>query len=255
MGAWVGLLKKEWRLGLPAFLIPLFLTILCLGLGAYGFYRSGEPLVLMAVALSAIGGHLLYLPWYMAYSINGEQGKLHLWLHNPQSGYQLLLAKYVCGLITMVLSMTLPYLVLFTLKHHITFLKGDYLLLFGWLTLCFIVFFSLYLTVWGVFLWTLSRTLVPYFGRLRWLVMFGLIIVGTWLFSLWESTPLFDVLTHWGALEVDFTKVELKVGGDGFEVGLEEGELIYLGSFLYYSVVIFFVFLLSGWLLDRKVEV
>lgn len=255
MGAWAGLFKKEWRLGLLAFLIPLLLTILCVGAGAFLAYKYDQPLMLVVATLTAITGHIFYMPWYMAYSINGEQGKMHLWLHNPQSGYRLLLAKYAAGLVTMMISIAIPYAVFFAWKDSITFLEDKHLLLFGWLSLFFIIFFSLYMAVWGVFLWLISRTLAPYLGWLRWLVMLGVVIIGVWLFGLLESTPLFDTLTRWGAIEVDFAKVAFDVEGSSFKVGIEEGEQIYLGEFLYYLVLLVMVFLFSGWLLDRKVEV
>jgi hypothetical protein len=261
MGTWAGLLKKELRLGLIGFLVPLFLTVFSLGAGGYVAWKFDQPGFLLVAAMTAIIGHTFYMPWYLAFSINAELGKMHLWLHNPNSGYTLLLAKYVSGLVTMAVSLFIPSVLVFWSRRTIldqfsySLITEDNLFVFGLETLVLVVAISIYLAVWGVFLWTISRLLVPYVGKLRWVVMIVLVIAGLWLMNQWESSALFEALTQWGAVEVDFARMMFSIDGLGFTWETRKGELLYLGSYVYYLAITVLVFFFSGWLLDRKIEV
>lgn len=257
MSAWGGLLKKELRLGLIGFLVPFFLGVSTVGLAGYMAHKYSEPAILVAAAIAAIIGHLFYLPLYVAVSISGEQGKMHLWLHNPLSGYALLSAKYMSGLITMALSLLIPALTFYWNRDHFSSLavSSDQWTLFLLVTLFFVVAASFYLTLWGVLLWAISRLLVPYLGKLRWLAMIVLVMVGLWLFSYWESTAFYRAVTEWGAIDLDFVRFMFNFAEDGFTMEMREIGSFYIGSVVYDLVVASAVFLLSGWLLDRKIEV
>src|SRR5699024_382206 len=100
MNAWLALVKKEFRLGLPIFLVAVILfggsIIFGYLLGDYYGIRDGLLLVAFGFVLTM---HVLFLLFYLFYSLNYERKMLHLWLHNPMSIAGLLSSKMLTGII------------------------------------------------------------------------------------------------------------------------------------------------------------
>ena len=260
MSAWSGLLKKEFRLGLIGVYMAFFLLVACIGFGIFLTWRIDAPEILFTISLAVIIGHLFYLPGYLVVSLSGEKGKMHLWLHSPHNGTVLLLAKFLNGLLAMGVSLLLTSVVaLYTggIVFDISQLNlswGDAFVI-GISVIAHVIGTSIYFTIWGVFLWVISQLLAQYVGKLRWPVMIAIVIGGLSLITKWETSTLYMLLTEWGAISVDFSGIMLNFEASGMSVEAGNASVFYIGTYVYYAVVAILVFLITGWLLDRKVEV
>lgn len=113
MTAWLNLTKKEFRLGLPAFIFSLIVLIGIFAISTIiglSIDLMWETLTIGAFATVALHG--FYLAYYMLYSLDVERKRMHLWLHNPLPIVQLLLAKLVSGLSYMLITLITAAIVL-----------------------------------------------------------------------------------------------------------------------------------------------
>lgn len=257
--AWVGLLKKEFRLGKPGALVALLLVLTGLSIGGLISLKIQHSSVMLVIAAALLIGHIFYLPVYLFMSMQGEREKMHLWLHSLHSGRNLLLAKLLNGLIAMFVTLLIPAIVVVSVGSNLIeqFMLSshpmmDALRLVSY-TSIHIAALSLYLTIWGVFLWVLYRTLVPYFGKISWLLLLVLFFAGSWLLGKWEATALYDRLTKWGAVQIEFDSFLVNLSNMNIDIG--NTTVMHVGNFVYYAIISILLLLISGWLLDRKVEV
>lgn len=261
MNAWGGLLKKEFRLGLPGLYLGLIILAVWFGFGAFLQWKLNEPGILFGFSMAAIVFHIFFLPVYMLISVNGEKGRMHLWLHSPHSGTVLLLAKLLNGLFVMLLSLCISLAIsslAFNLDHSIvqdTIAQLNNKLLFFIQALIHLIVASIYLTIWGIFLWVLSIVLKRVTGKFNWIAMLFIIIIGLSLINSWESSSLFDMLTHWGSISSGLAGFEMNVQDETVNFQSAGIGKIFLGNYVYYAIVSLIVFFTSGWMLDRKVEV
>jgi len=264
MSPFLGLLKKEFRLGLTGFFLAFLVLVVSFGFSFYLSWKQDEPSILFTLSIAIILGHVLYLPGYIGVSLYAEKGKMHLWLHSPHSGSVLLLAKLLNGLLAMFISLSIASVItIYTGVFVIDVLtEADItwkdMIKIGLNIVSHVVATSIYFTVWGVFLWTIEQFLKRFVGKLRWVVMVFLVISGLWLITKWETSALFEMLTHWGVVQsslpvtmfngVIFTAGSLSIYASGMDK-------FFVGIYLYYTIVAILVFLVSGWLLGKKVEV
>lgn len=269
MNAWNGLVKKEFRLGLSG----IYGALVVIG-AIYGFllfltWKFDDGAILFTGSLAIVIFNVIFLPVYLAKSLYTEKDRMHMWLHNPHSGYQLLLAKFVNGLIAMILFICLTSIITFVSGHVLldifvqTGLSWSSYLLNGLNIVAHVLGGSIYLTVWGVFLWALALLLQNYLGKYTWVVLVPLILIGFSLLSKWEESKVFESLTHWGAIPLDIFTYPIVLGKAMFQVEINETmimdggamSVIFIGTYVYYIMVALVLFFLSGWILDRKVEV
>ncbi|PWA10075.1 hypothetical protein DCC39_11825 [Pueribacillus theae] len=261
MNAWGGLLKKEFRLGLPGLYLALVLLAIWFGFGGFLQWKWNEPGILFGFSVAAIVFHIFYLPVYMLMSANGEKGRMHLWLHSPHSGTALLLAKLLNGIFAMLVSLCISlgiFFFAFNLNNAIVqdaLAQLNHKLVLVIQVLVHLIGASIYLTIWGIFLWVLSIVLKRVTGKFNWVAMLFIIIIGLSLINSWESSSLFDMLTHWGSFSISISGFEMIVQDEMVDFQSEGIGKIFLGKYVYYAIVALIVFFASGWMLDRKVEV
>lgn len=257
--SWAGLLKKEFRLGFPTIVGAFVLMMFFLGLGTYFNLKHQEPGILFSISIFVAAVHFFFLPGYMLVSLIKEHSRMHLWLHSLQTGRNLLLAKLINGVLAAAASMIIPtWICLATFEsavHPFIQLNDSWNgLMIGFLIIAHMIGFSLYVTLWGIFYWVIYRWIAVYFGKISWLITILIIIGGSVLISAWSETALFDLLTEWGAIPINIDKYVTLLPGGNISLG-DMDSYVYAGSYVYYTVVAVIVFLVSSWLLDRKVEV
>ncbi|GGH74022.1 hypothetical protein JOD43_000190 [Pullulanibacillus pueri] len=266
MDAWWHLFKKEFRLGMPAMLFTIIAFVVIVGLAGYFGIKHGqgtEPAIIAALILIPI--HVFYLICYMFDSLQKERKKLHLWLHNPLPGYSLLLAKLVSGLMAMTITLFLCCVVVFIGLNF----QNDFREIFdvftwpniistGLFSLINIYLLALDFCIWFIFLWVIYRMLSRRLGGLiSFIISLALFCLLVYLENLLAKTHVYDVLTHWGRISI----VDI-VSGFNFNFSLDPGSHIpadttafYLGSYVFEAIIVIILFLISSWILDKKIEV
>ncbi|MCM3760824.1 hypothetical protein M3212_08480 [Alkalihalobacillus oceani] len=273
MTAWWNLTKKELRLGLPAFLLPLITYALLASVMFYVGSRQSmnwgmgwEMVMIVSVAVMVL--HLFYLVYYFYYSLQSERKRMHLWLHNPLPGYALLSAKLTAGIVSMIGSL----LIIGAVTAFSYFFAGAFADLFpaliwgdvinlgllGGVHLFLIALnFALYfLFFWMIFL-LISRYIGSFFSIILTFILFLCFVSGwAWL----TETPFFRFLTEWGEINLVQFAQGLQFSADATEgISLFVTDIgaatIYLGTYVIEALMAIAVFAAACWLLDRKVEV
>lgn len=260
--AWIGLLKKEFRLGLMGGTFLFLLSFVCLAFGGLMAWKYQEPAILLVISIVALAGHIFYMPTYILFSLQSEKTKMHLWLHSVQPGTNLLLSKLLNGLFAMMVSLLIPMLIILIilLSDMVSFLGFIH---YTWydivqnvcLIAAYLIGSSLYITLWIILIWVIYRTLIPFFGKMSWLITALIVIIGSMLMFQWESSSLYTFLTNWGAIQIPFDRFAIHTQGSGMGIDTGFEKTVFVGSYVYYTAVAVLVFLVSSWLLDHKVEV
>src|SRR5690554_4289494 len=111
MSAWVGILKKDFKLTRTVFLIGLFMNFLMFMLAMYVGMKADDTFMKFIPMVVAIVFHVLYFPIMLFINLKTEGNQLHLWLHNPQPARTLLLSKILNGVIMMASSLFVLYII------------------------------------------------------------------------------------------------------------------------------------------------
>ena len=103
MKAFKGLYRKELKISLYDFytMTGLIVFMFIAGFGLTSYFQ--EPGIVAVISLIAFVMHAIYLPIFLLSSLRTE-GK-QVWLHNPNSGSKLLLAKLVAELLLYFISL------------------------------------------------------------------------------------------------------------------------------------------------------
>lgn len=258
MFAFQGLLKKDFAISSGWFFGWLILTSILLFLPLALEYYLADPLsILPIVVVMLLMVHAFFHPM-MLLSMLRLEGKTQLWLYNPQSSKILLLSKLVVSLfyqLTAQVYLTVVGLVIYqTYKNQIHIQAYD--LLAG--TLVFnagLLLFSLYVSSWAMLYWTVYHSLgkFPAIKNWRWLVPLLLFFLYNALSILLAKIEfLREILTRW-TIPV-LAGVNFSYKQEGWEINLNALDLPVPGL-LFYALLAACLFLISCWLLDRKVEV
>lgn len=255
MSAFKGLYIKELKISRALFFAGIIalnvITILSLALREY-FNQSEIP---AGIFLFVIAIHIFYIPVLLLSSLTTE-GHSQLWLHNPNNGAKLVLAKLAAGLtyylISMVASIFLTKFALNNVTHlePFTAFEGGMPILF--MMGVAITLGTIYLSVWIFFYWTVYHAIknIPFLRNIRWLFLFVFWITITVVGEFIQSQPFYQKLLEYGAINVDaFDNNVVSVNNFFIEMDLN---IISVALGIVLTIV---VFLVSVWLLERKVEV
>ena len=255
MTAWLDLTKKEFRLGLPAFIFSLIVLIGIFGFSIiFGLSTDFMWEMLTIGAFAAVALHVFYLAYYLLYSLDVERKRMHLWLHNPLPTGSILLAKLVSGLVYMLITFITTTIVL-SIAYGKSIVSIN---LSEWLTTVILSIITLllitlllgctYLFFWTIFM-ALSRIYNDFFS-----------FVLTFIFFLGAASLLnviddLSSLTDWGMINGSsvLSGFELNISNEyhHFEI---TSTIFYIGHFVWNLVLATLLFAGSSWILDRKVE-
>ena len=146
------------------------------GFGLTSYFQ--EPGIVAVISLIAFVMHAIYLPIFLLSSLRKE-GKTQLWLHNPNSGSKLLLAKLVAELSFYFISLFIVFLVTYwTVNWAMAtgiFLEFQDQVLRGLLFVgVSITLMTVYLGIWVLFYWTFYHSMknITYLKNIRWMIIF-----------------------------------------------------------------------------------
>lgn len=262
MNAWFALTKKEFRLGLPAFIIVLVLYSGFILFGYASGYRFGyESAMTLACLLVVLALHSLFLLFYLSYTLNVERKRLHLWLHTPMPIAGLLLSKLASGFVFMLITFiptSIASIVLFN-QHAIDWLSNE--TFFNIAALITIGIFSsalflaaIFILFWSIFL-ILSKRMNDF---LSFVLTFILFLFISWGYQELMNTSIMETLWGFGQIQIQDIVVGMEFP---FMQSEREGELIlerhiyYIGHWIRDLIVSVLAFLTACWAIDRKVEV
>ncbi|WP_085524148.1 hypothetical protein [Tuberibacillus sp. Marseille-P3662] len=256
MQAFWGQLKKDFYLGRSMIIITIIGLIVLFMVGQFlELYFNIERLVTGLWAM-IIAPHIFYLWAYMAVSLNVETNKFHLWLHTPLSGFQLLISKFINGLVAMVISFAIACSVFLWMSFQE--LNQAILLQYGFILAVHLFLFAIYIAIWFIFYWTIFQYFKKKIGSFAWLIIIGLFIAISWGMGKLRSSALYDTLTTWGSMTSQKAMenlVDSNIGALSFQVQ-PNGELtVYAGFYIFYLILCVILIWFSSWLLDKKIEV
>ncbi len=265
MNAWTSLLAKDFRLMRTPFLIGLLLLLVLNG-AIYLFNMDGHPArISLAASFPLWMAHFFYLPVYIFFALLGESRTMHLWLHHPQRAWYLMSSKLVNALAAMAISLTINFMYMLVMVRTVmsdvvqVTINWERLFALGMIFNLFMLMVSLYLAMWIYFIWTIYQTSKTRFGKLSWLIVIAALLLPTWGMAELQSTALYGALAEWGATTVNLGAYlhSLFNNPDSFLTPAMDDVTIsiYFGEIVFYLLVTAVLFLISGWLLDEKVEV
>lgn len=261
MNAWISLTKKEFKLGLPAFLIALILFVGVIGAGYFAGNHLGYQGELLTVAFGIVLTlHMFFLTFYLFYSLNSERKRLHLWLHTPMSIAGLLSSKLFTGIVFMVSTFVVST-ILSTSIFSSTFDFLNQETIFNLIGISTISVFVLaiflatnFLFFWSVFL-TFSQRMNDFFSFILTVVLFFII---SWGYQSFVDLSFIQTLTNWGSIQVDDLIVgfEFSFMNEEFEgTTISEQTILYFGNFVRDIILAVILFIAACWIIDKKVEV
>ncbi|WP_445490202.1 hypothetical protein [Niallia sp. 03133] len=254
MNAFKGLLQKDIKLSKTFFYTFLIMMAIAIatGLGFSGYYKSYD--LVAAISFGLVAAHFIYLPISIFSSLKLE-GKTQLWLHNPNSSIKLLFSKILSSLIfssiSLVISIFLANICLnMSEKMDVFFTSAD-LLYMG----IFALIISSYISIWIIFYWVVYHSLarITWIKKIRWLVL--IIIWNAWsAFTYFiDKLPFIMALKQMSIIKLG-KAFQFQAGENSFSAGIESTEVSLVVVVGYFGIMVV-LFLVSSWLLDRKVEV
>lgn len=259
MKPFLGLMKKEWKLGRKS-LVWLLLLQMVLVLITYLLGNHYQvPGIMFVGIIPLLLIHILMVPVMLLTLLNVE-GKSQLWLHNPQSSILLLGSKLLTGLGLHLISLLFSAVVLvLALMNSSSMLSNEQMQGYGIFelgtVLGVITIFSLFLAVECLLLWVIYHALVkfPQIKNVRWLIITILFFGINFLLNFFQDTALYQSLDEIARVTI-FQFNSFSVDTDEFSLA---GEVIDF-SLLTFSIDTLFVvglFYLACWVFDRKLEV
>jgi hypothetical protein len=259
MWAFKGLLKKDFyisRLRFMTWTIILFIAI------AASFVVSNyihEPMVTVGFLIMLMVSHFGFLPLMVLSSIKLE-GKTQLWLHNPQSSKALFLSKLAVSFIYQVISQCILVILTFIIYKYVASNNihveqlpiADFTLIH-----LFILLTALYFSCWILFYWSIYHSLGKFPGikKIRWLILvFMFIFFNSIETLLMKIEPLKRLFSQWKRPLYLNQQFHYDNNSHAWNMYFDIVQ-IPLIPIIIYAVIAVALYLVSCWLLDRKVEV
>jgi hypothetical protein len=247
----------------------LSLAILLIGGLWLVFLSSRYNLAVIIVPAGFLLVLLMFYPSiYMAKSLAWEwKVTPHLWLHCPQPAWMLISAKLAIALLHMVAiiliaaALLLLGLFVYPISQEIGGITPSSLLSFvievGFYAAIFSFAVSIYIGAWVTLISVLNALVGNILGRFRWLASSVGFIVAVIGFGQLQQTRLYDLITHWGLINIHLKSIpeipgnfSIHLSANGTPVGQ-----FYSGEILFYLLLTVALYTLSAWLIDHKVEV
>ena len=260
MTAFIGLMKKEWiikRSWLLYGVITIFVVFIASSMFAT-FMGNGNIAVIPLVTVLTL--QIFYVPLFLLVSLNLE-GKSNLWLHTPQSTFQLLSSKlitafYMHAILAMILGGIL-FFVLSAFHKSVGYSPTSNLFLLD-ITLFVIVvtFLSFYFGIYVIFYWTLNASLkrMKKLEKFRVPLMVVIIIGVNLMMSALKNLPLYNKIMNIGVIRSTpdgMANFPFDGGNSSVYLG---GESITLGGIFITITFIIIVLKISSLLLEKVVE-
>ena len=276
MTAWMKVWMKEMRLG-RKFMYGVLILMAILAAVTIGLGISYPHGVVSLVYGSGTLMILFYLMAYLIVSFSNEKNSYSIWMQTPLPGWSLIAAKVLAGVVSMLITLVAACLLFLAIdvvdgELNISGMLSAELDLIPESELAEIRMVDVLLKDFETYKWHFALALIPAFlcGALiigaiylifymsnrmlrrrtgRWSGRAAILVT---LFAIWLLDKLFESpildLFDWGS----FTLVDLPIMFDGDMILLQT---LPVGYVVFSILILGLVVFVSGWLLDRKVEV
>ena len=261
--AYKGLLTKDIKVMKNYYFLGMGLILLAVVGGGLLTKYFKEPNIMAAVMLMVLFAHIMYIPLFILASLNIE-AKTQTWLHNPNSAALLLLSKLGSALVAYLFSICFTLLLaatvyfLYPSAEFYTLIQGSLLTNTLYMSIA-ITFVTIYFAVWILFYWSFFHSLknVSVAGALRWPILILFWIIQTIAGNYITSSKWFEKIISIGVIEADakWLSIDLEVNQSSASIGMNPTVEISLVHGLIYTLLVIFLFYLSAWLIEKKVEV
>jgi len=265
MRAFNGLFIKELKLSKNLFLFSLLamFVIVLLGIGFEKYYHA--PVIITVITITLFFMHVFFIPAYLFISLKME-AQTQLWLHNPNSGSKLFLAKLASCVFYFLFSIIIAFILAKWGINHailnevmadlpISFTRTlSYLFLSG----VVIFFMSFFMGIWVIFFWSFYHALknIPIVKSFRWPIIISTWLLITFVENYISSQPMYQKIKKIGTIKIDsIPLLRFESGGGSFTAGVNDTVEFSLMNGVIYTAIIVTVFTIAVWLLERKVEV
>ncbi|AIF65423.1 hypothetical protein [Terribacillus saccharophilus] len=261
MKAWLALVKKEFRIGLPIMLLAVVLFLVGLVIVTATTYKFGYAWDAVGIiGLAWGGGHFFFMAIYMLYSLGVERKRLHLWLHNPMHASGLLAAKLVTGTVYMIISLLIVSIAAYVGGlNFVPFSDGTWFKV-GMIAFVHVVSLSIDFSIYVILAYIVFLLLVRYMPTF---LSGAVVFIGWWLFAylyfgLFSQSKFYAAITEWGKIDLGFIANSLQ-----FDISTKEALInmqgeqltVYAGYYIIELIIILIIYFIASWLLDKKVEV
>ena len=258
MKPFLGLMKKEWKLGRKSLVWLLLLQMVLVLITFLLFNHYHVPGIMFVGIIPLLMIHIFMIPAMLLTLLNVE-GKSQLWLHNPQSSSLLLGTKLLTGLGLHLISLLLSAGVFVFALNSSSLLSNVQMQGYGFFELGTILgvitIISLFLAVECLLLWVIYHALVkfPSMKNVRWLIITLLFLGINYLINFFQDTALYQALDEMARVTI-FQFNSFSVDNEEFSLA---GEVIdfSLLTFSIDTLVVVGLFYLACWVFDRKLEV
>ncbi|WP_338750342.1 hypothetical protein [Bacillus sp. FJAT-52991] len=256
----LGLLKKDFLLVKDLLLVGLLAEIVLLIGGAAFFASQGIFDSIFIFLFFAYMFHIVLLPIAMMTLLRQEE-KGQYWLHGTARASKLMFSKLMISLLVTLSSLILiDVLTLgtFFVKFPSEFIKtsdGSIPYADGFIFNGIILLAALCFTFLGLFLWSIYHSLnvFPALKKFRWLLVIVIYLVMQGLISWFIDQPIIQQLFDSWVIPVS-DWLEPVLMGSGFGSSFSAGG-VQIWPIIFSLLYIAGLYIVSCWLLDRKVEV
>ncbi|GKV63851.1 MULTISPECIES: hypothetical protein [unclassified Sporosarcina] len=260
MTVWKGLWKKEWLmmkdwLYATAVMAVLLVIVVAAGLS---FLVEGKLEMSFMLGISLMMWILIAVcvpVTLLLNSLSSEWKRPDVWLHSPQSVYQLFGSKVLFAVVMGLIIMLVPGTTL-AVYASVTeaFIGGSGVAEF--IRMIYAFTSSLFLgaagfMLVGLFLAVVYRMIKSYARRGTIFIWLGVLFVSMWLLQFILKSELYQKLAHLGQLPGAFNSKNIQVGNFYYALNFET---LYAGQILLVIVFLAFLFFSSAWLFERKVR-
>ncbi|MDY0408745.1 hypothetical protein ACFFIS_09465 [Virgibacillus soli] len=248
-----GLLWKEWRM-MRSFFIGMI--VLCTVLFIFMSMNSGvyESLV----GMITLG--LIIIPASLLFSLNMEVNNIQNFLHIPQPAHKLILAKILYSMFISILYMGFLIMLLTVMDaiyDNTVFTFTGAVLYYGYIFLSLIII-SMFPAAILLFMWTVHQIWKKYIHTLSIVVILALLFIFGKFERFMSETAFYQTFTHWGKVSI----AGLIPDGGGSRINGElviSNELLifhnaYVGTFIFYGLIVIILYVFSIQLMERRVE-
>ncbi|QHS23083.1 hypothetical protein GWK91_09035 [Virgibacillus sp. MSP4-1] len=245
MGAW----RKEWKMMKHSFAFILLMAML-LVIGMFGVTTELES------GFTSLGVGVFMFPAYFLLSLNTEALQMQQFLHMNKSLHNVILAKFLNGLLLTVSYAFVMGMILFIINQ----MNGQIPAAEFFIHLILLVTNILLLTVFPtmiIFLvWSLYHVVRKFHTAIGIIAIILFLYVFNEGFRAFDDTPLYDALTNWGTVtwETGFPVVDFGTYS-AFPLTSSGDIQFQSGMILFYACLCLTFYLISMYLLERKVEV
>ncbi|SES63328.1 hypothetical protein SAMN05421676_1016 [Salinibacillus kushneri] len=245
LGAW----KKEWKMMKNSFTFILVISLF-LVIGLFGLTTELES------GFTYLGVGVFLFPVYVLLSLNTEALQMDAFLHINQSLHNVLLAKFLNGfLLAMSFAGLIGTVVLIMNQIENRIPLGE-LLVNMILLVVNISLLTIFPTIILLFLWSLYHVFRKFHVVIGIIGIIGFLYILNKLFAILQDTKVYNTLSDWGVVTWETTFPVIDSGGPSSLFMTANGNIQFqIGSLLLYAVFTLLFYLLSIYLLQRKVEV